>query len=102
MELGENPIYHVPNVKAALKYPFSNNNNAHSITKYGVLGQLDVQIVALRLVHPLKGHRWGTGQKKMPGALTLPLRCCGTTKARLGERGVPGIPIHTTQTTRMM
>ena len=36
---------------------------------------------ALRLVHPLKGHRWGTGQKRCPararrapGALTFPLR----------------------------
>ena len=40
----------------SIKIPVSNNNNAHSITKYGVLGRLDVQIVALhalRLVHPL-------------------------------------------------
>ena len=70
-------IYHIPNVKKASKYPLSNNNNADSMTKYGVLGRLDVQIVA---VHPLKGHRWGTGQKRCPararrapGALTLPL-----------------------------
>ena len=41
-------IYHIPNVKEASKYLFSNNNNAHGITKYGVLGRLDVQIVALR------------------------------------------------------
>ena len=41
-------IYHIPNVKEASKDPFANNNNAHSITKYGVLGWLDVQIVALR------------------------------------------------------
>ena len=41
-------IYHIPNVKEASKYPLSNNNNAHSITKHGVLGRLDVQIVALR------------------------------------------------------
>ena len=41
-------IYHIPDVNEASKYPFSNNNNAHSITKYGVLGRLDVQIVALR------------------------------------------------------
>ena len=41
-------MYHIPNVKEASKYPLSNNNNAHSITKYGVLGRLDVQIVALR------------------------------------------------------
>ena len=59
-------IYHIPNVKEASKYPLSNNNNTHSITKYGVLGRLDVQTVALRLVHPLKGHRWGTGQKRCP------------------------------------
>ena len=54
-------MYHIPNVKKASKYPSSNNNNADSMTKYGVLGRLDVQIVA---VHPLKGHRWGTGQKR--------------------------------------
>ena len=48
MNLGENQIYHIPNVKEASKYPLSNNNNAQGITKYGVLGQLDVQIVALR------------------------------------------------------
>ena len=53
----------IPNVKKASKYPLSNNNNADSMTKYGVLGRLDVQIVA---VHPLKGHRWGTGQKRCP------------------------------------
>ena len=41
-------IYHIPNVKEASGNPFSNNNNAQSITKYGVLGRLDVQIVALR------------------------------------------------------
>ena len=63
-EIGLNP--NIPNVKEASKYPLSNNNNAHSITKYGVLGRLDVQIVALRLVHPLKGHRWGMGQKRCP------------------------------------
>ena len=48
-------MYHIPNVKEASKYPLSNNNNAHSVTKYGVLGRLHVQIVALRalrLVHP--------------------------------------------------
>ena len=66
MNLVRIQIYHIPNVKEASKYPLSNNNNAHSITKYGVLGWLDVQIVALRLVHPLKGHRWGTGQKRCP------------------------------------
>ena len=38
--------------------------------------------VSVFTVHPLKGHRWGTGQKRCPararrapGALTLPL-CC--------------------------
>ena len=69
-------MYHIPNVKEASKYPLSNNNNAHSITKYGVLGRLDVRIVALHLVHPLKGHRWGTVKKdarRAPGALMLPL-----------------------------
>ena len=62
-------------MKEASKYPLSNNNNAHSITKYGVLGRLDVQIVALRFMHPLKGHWCSTGQKdarRAPGALTLP------------------------------
>ena len=54
-------VYHIPNVKKASKYPLSDNNNADSMTKYGVLGRLDVQIVA---VHPLKGHQWGTGQKR--------------------------------------
>ena len=54
-------IYHIPHMKKASKYPLSNNNNADSMTKYGVLGRLDVQIVA---VHPLKRHRWGTGQKR--------------------------------------
>ena len=34
--------YHIPNVKEASKNPLSNNNNAQSITKYGVLGWLDV------------------------------------------------------------
>ena len=29
-------IYHIPNVKEASKYPLSNNNNAHSMTEYGV------------------------------------------------------------------
>ena len=41
-------IYPIPNVKEASKYPLSNNNNAHSITKYGVLGRLDIQIVSPR------------------------------------------------------
>ena len=41
-------IYHILNVEEASNYPLSNNNNAHSMTKYGVLGWLDVQIVALR------------------------------------------------------
>ena len=41
-------MYHIPNVKEASTYPLSNNNNAHSITKYGVLGRLDIQMVALR------------------------------------------------------
>ena len=40
-------IYHIPDVKEASKYPLSKNNNAHSMTKYGVLGRLDAQIVAL-------------------------------------------------------
>ena len=63
-------IYHIPNVKEASKYPLSNNNNAQSITKYGVLGRLDVQnsctARTLRLVQPLKGHWWGMGQKRCP------------------------------------
>ena len=41
-------VYHIPNVKEASKYLLSNNHDAHSMTKYGVLGRLDVQIVALR------------------------------------------------------
>ena len=65
-------IYHIPNVKEASK--LSNNNNAHSITKYGVLGRLDVQIVVLSA--PPKRSPAGHGSKKMPGAhpgaLTLP------------------------------
>ena len=47
MKMGENPNIPNPNVKEASKYAFSNNNNAHSMTNYGVLGRLDVQIVAL-------------------------------------------------------
>ena len=43
MNMGE-----TANVKEASKYPFSSNNNAHSITKYWVLVRLDVQILALR------------------------------------------------------
>ena len=48
VKLGENRNIPYPNVKEASKYPLSNNNDVHSITKYGVLGRLDVQIVALR------------------------------------------------------
>ena len=73
-------IYHIPNVKEASKYPLSNNNNAHSITKHGVLGRLDVQIVALRLlhlVHPLKGHWVKKDAQRTPGALTFPLKGWG-------------------------
>ena len=68
VKLGEN---HIPNVKEASKYPLSNNNNAHSITKYGVLGRLDIQIVALRLVHPIGGARVKNDARRVPGALTL-------------------------------
>ena len=50
------------------------NNDAPSISKYGSLVRPNAQIVAVRahcakcapLVHPLKGHRWGTGQKSCP------------------------------------
>ena len=48
MNLVRIQIYHIPNVKEASKHPLSNNNNAHSITKHGVLRWLDVQVVALR------------------------------------------------------
>ena len=70
--------YHIPNAKEASKYPLSNNNNAHSITKYGVLGRPDVQIVARRacLEHPLKvtgGARVKKDARRAPGPLTLPL-----------------------------
>ena len=63
-------IYHIPNVKEASKYPLSNNNNVHSITKYGVLRRLDVQIVALCAAP--KRSPAGHGSKKMPGALAFP------------------------------
>ena len=43
----------------------SNNNNAHSITKYGVLGRLDVQIVVLSAAP--KRSPVGHGSRKMPG-----------------------------------
>ena len=33
-------IYHIPNAKEASKYPFSNNNDAPSITMYGFLVRL--------------------------------------------------------------
>ena len=72
-------MYHIPNVKEASKYPLSNNNNAHSITKHGVLGRLDAQIVALHartaLSAPPKRSPVGHGSKKdarpAPGALKL-------------------------------
>ena len=30
-------IHHIPNAKEASKYPFPNNNDAPSVTKYGFL-----------------------------------------------------------------
>ena len=52
MKLGENPNMPYPNVKKASKYLLSNNTNGHSITKYGVLGRLQIQIVALHVHCP--------------------------------------------------
>ena len=67
-------------MKETSKYPFSNDNNAHSITKYGDLGQLDVQIVALRAhsaqCTPSKvtgGAQVKKDARCAPGTLTLPL-----------------------------
>ena len=47
MKQGENP--NVPHLECekSIKIPIVKQQNAHSITKYGVLGRLDVQIVAL-------------------------------------------------------
>ena len=64
-------IYHIPDVKEASKYPLSNNNNAHSMYDK-VWGSRTARrpnsctARALRFVHPLKGHRWGMGQKRCP------------------------------------
>ena len=82
VKLGENPNIPYPECERSVKIPVIKHYNAHSITKYGVLGRLDVQIVALRLVHPLKvtsGARVKKDARRTPGALTLPMRATHVT-----------------------
>ena len=64
VKVGENTNKPYPECERSIKIPVV--NNAHSITKYGVLGRLDVQIVVLSAApkRSLVGH----GSKKMPGA----------------------------------
>ena len=68
VKVGENTNKPYPECERSIKIPVV--NNAHGITKYGVLGRLDVQIVVLSAAP--KRSPVGHGSKKMPGALTLP------------------------------
>ena len=66
---GQVELSHIPNVEEATKYLLSNNNDAPSITKYGVFVRLKAQIVALA-AHCAKGAPLGSSRTCLTTAFT--------------------------------